>query len=52
MSVIELLIVSIGLSIDVFVAAVYMGAGFSKISLGQSDHITSIIVHYQDEDSG
>ena len=31
MSVIELLIVSIGLSIDVFVAAVYMGAGFSKI---------------------
>ena len=32
MSVIELLIVSIGLSIDVFVAAVYMGAGFSKIN--------------------
>ena len=31
MSVIELLIVSVGLSIDVFVAAVYMGAGFSKI---------------------
>lgn len=72
MSVIELLIVSVGLSIDVFVAAVYMGAGFSKIrwkklillsilfggiqlgitGLGQSDHITSIIVHYQDEDSG
>lgn len=31
MSVIELLIISVGLSIDVFVAAVYMGAGFSKI---------------------
>ena len=31
MSVIELLIVSVGLSIDVFVAAAYMGAGFSKI---------------------
>ena len=31
MSVIELLIVSVGLSIDVFVAAVYMGTGFSKI---------------------
>ena len=71
MSVIELLIVSIGLSIDVFVAAVYMGAGFQNqmeesdsseypvwrypvrnTGLGQSDHITSIIVHYQDEDSG
>lgn len=31
MSTIELLIVSVGLSIDVFVAAAYMGAGFSKI---------------------
>ena len=31
MSIIELLIVSVGLSIDVFVAAAYMGAGFSKI---------------------
>lgn len=30
MSVIELLIVSIGLSIDVFVAAVYMGLDFQK----------------------
>ena len=31
MSTMELLIVSVGLSIDVFVAAAYMGAGFSKI---------------------
>ena len=31
LSTMELLIVSVGLSIDVFVAAAYMGAGFSKI---------------------
>ena len=31
LSAMELLIVSVGLSIDVFVAAAYMGAGFSKI---------------------
>ena len=31
MSTMELLIVSVGLSIDVFVAVAYMGAGFSKI---------------------
>lgn len=31
LSTMELLIVSVGLSIDVFVAVAYMGAGFSKI---------------------
>ena len=31
LSTMELLIVSVGLSIDVFVVAAYMGAGFSKI---------------------
>ena len=72
MSVIELLIVSVGLSIDVFVAAVYMGGWIFKNQMEepdsaeypvwrypvrntcsrQSDHITSVIIHYQDEDSG
>lgn len=31
MSMLEILLVSVGLSIDVFVAAAYIGAGFSKI---------------------
>ena len=31
MSIAEILVISIGLSIDVFVAVAYLGAGFSKI---------------------
>ena len=31
MSIVEILLVSVGLSIDVFVASAYIGAGFSKI---------------------
>ena len=31
MSVLEIVIISAGLSLDVFVAMAYMGAGFSKI---------------------
>lgn len=32
MSVLEIVIISAGLSLDVFVAMAYMGAGFSKIN--------------------
>ena len=33
MSIAELIVISVGLSIDVFVAVVYLGAGFSKIEM-------------------
>ena len=33
MSVVEILLVSVGLSIDAFVAVAYIGAGFSKIQI-------------------
>ena len=33
MSVVEILLVSVGLSIDAFVAVAYLGAGFSKIQI-------------------
>ena len=65
LSTMELLIVSVGLSIDVFVAAAYMGAGFSKIrwknlvllsvlfgGTWKPDHIAAVTVYYQNEDGG
>ena len=67
LSTMELLIVSVGLAIDVFVAAAYMGAGFSKIrwknlvllsvlfggtGTWKPDHIAAVTVYYQNEDGG